>query len=96
MFANCKARGLNFEDTKLTDPEKLHLLTAIVAVAWATRAARTALGKAAPPKKKHGHFAKSYFRTGFDFIRNRLKANPDKALDEWRNLKLTIENARVV
>ena len=89
MFANAKTRGLNFEDTRLTDPEKLHLLTAIVALAlaWAARAARTKLGFAAPPRKAHGYLAKSYFRTGFDFIRNRLRANPDKAVTEWIALK---------
>lgn len=73
---------MNFEDTRLTDPAKLHLLTAIVALAlaWAARAARTKLGSSAPPRKSHGYLAKSYFRTGFDFIRNRLRASPDNAI----------------
>jgi len=98
MFANAKTRGLNFEDTRLTCPAKLHLLTAIVAlaIAWAARAARTKLGTAAPPRKAHGHLAKSYFRTGLDFIRNRLKSDPQNALTEWLNLKTDRKSSRVV
>ena len=98
MFANAKTRGLNFEDTRLTDPEKLHLLTAIVALAlaWAARAARTKLGFAAPPRKAHGYLAKSYFRTGFDFIRNRLRSDPDNAVTEWANLRTTVKMPGVV
>ena len=88
-LANAKTRGLNFVDTRLTDPEKLPLLTAIVALApaWAARAARTKLGFAAPPRKAHGYLAKSYVQTGFYFIKNRLRENPDKAITEWIALK---------
>ena len=51
-LGNTKTRGLNFEDTRLTDPAKLHLLTALIAlaVAWSVRAARTCLGHDAPPR----------------------------------------------
>lgn len=98
MFANAKTRGLNFEDTRLTDPDKLHLLTAIIALAlaWAARAARTKLGQSAPPRKAHGYLAKSYFRTGFDFIRNRLRSDPDNAVTEWANLRTTVKMPGVV
>ena len=43
LFGKAKTRGLNFEDTRLTDPARLHLLTAIaaLAIASAVRAART-------------------------------------------------------
>lgn len=98
MFANAKTRGLNFEDTRLTDPAKLHLLTAIIAlaIAWAARAARTKLGFKAPPRKPHGYLAKSYFRTGFDFIRNRLRSDPQNPLTEWINLKTARKTQGVV
>lgn len=98
LFGNTKTRGLNFEDTRLTDPAKLHLLTAIVALAaaWAIRAARTVLGQTAPPRKSHGYLAKSYFRTGFDFIRNRLRSDPDNAITEWINLNIQPKKTRVV
>ena len=102
MFANAKTRGLNCEDTRLTDPAKLHLLTAIIAlaIAWAVRAARTKLGCKVPLRKNHGYLAKSYFRTGFDFIRNRFRSDPQNAVldqDQWGNERKTkITQSRVV
>ena len=98
IFADSKTRGLNFEDTRLTDPEKLHLLTAIVAIAiaWANRAASVVLGKAAPARKTHGYFEKSYFRTGFDFLRTSLRSDPEPVLKLWENLAKACMNERVV
>jgi hypothetical protein len=98
LFGNTKTRGLNFEDTRLTNPAKLHLLTAIVAlaVAWSVRAARTRLGYDAPPRKTHGYLARSYFRTGFTFLRNRLRSDHPDTLVEWINLPITLKNLRVV
>lgn len=98
LFGNTKTRGLNFEDTRLTDPAKLHLLTAIIAlaVAWSVRAARTCLGADAPPRKTHGYLARSYFRTGFTFLRNRLRANHPNTLAEWLNLPNTLKKQGVV
>jgi hypothetical protein len=98
LFGNTKTRGLNFEDTRLTDPAKLHLLTALIAlaVAWSVRAARTCLGHDAPPRKTHGYLAKSYFRTGFTFLRNRLRSDHPDILVEWRNLPNTHNRTRVV
>jgi hypothetical protein len=91
-------RGLNFEDTRLTNPAKLHLLTALVAlaVAWSVRAARTRLGLDAPPRKTHGYLARSYFRTGFTFLRNRLRSDHPNTLTESRNLPKTVKSQRVV
>ncbi len=61
LFGDTKTRGLNLEDTRLTDPRKLDLLLALVAlsVAWAGRAAVLLLGRRAPKRKCHGYFAKS-------------------------------------
>lgn len=98
LFGNTKTRGLNLEDTRLTDPAKLHLLTAIVAlaVAWSVRAARTRLGHDAPPRKAHGYLARSYFRTGFTFLRNRLRSDHPDTLVEWINLPKALKKTRVV
>ena len=98
LFGNTKTRGLNFEDTRLTDPAKLHLLTALVAlaVAWSVRAARTCLGQDAPPRKAHNYLARSYFHTGFTFLRNRLRSDHPDTLVEWRNLPKTLRKAGVV
>jgi hypothetical protein len=88
LFGDAKTRGLNLEDTRLTDPRKLGLLMSLVALAlaWAGRAAADAIGANAPPRKSHGHYAKSWFRTGFDHIRNRLRTTPLDALKPWRRL----------
>ena len=98
LFSNTKTRGLNFEDTRLTDPAKLHLLTALVAlaVAWSVRAARTRLGFDAPPRKSHGYLARSYFRTGFTFLRNRLRSDHPETLIEWTKLPKSLRKTRVV
>ena len=98
LFGNTKTRGLNFEDTRLTDPAKLHLLTALIAlaVAWSVRAARTRLGHDAPPRKARGALARSYFRTGVTCRRNRLRSDHPNTLVEWRNLPKTLRKKRVV
>ena len=98
LFGNTKTRGLNFEDTKLTAPAKLALLTAIVAlaIAWSVRAARTVLGQNAPPRKAHGYLAKSYFRVGFTHLRNLMRANDPNIVIEWVRLKISGILVRVV
>lgn len=88
LFGDAKTRGLNLEDTRLTDPRKLALLMALVALAivWAGRAAADLLGPRSPRRKSHGHFAQSWFRIGFDRIRNLLSSNHSAAIDAWRRL----------
>jgi Transposase DDE domain len=88
MFADLKTRGLNLEDTGLTDPRKLDLLMAIVALAlaWAGRAACDLLGRGEPKRKAHGHLAKSWFRTGLERVRNLLRSQPPTAIAPWRIL----------
>ena len=77
LFADSKTRGLNLEDTRLTLARKLSLLIAITAVAIALlcRAATKLLGSKYPARKKHGYCAKSWFRTGLDEVRRRLRSN---------------------
>jgi Transposase DDE domain len=91
MFGDAKTRGLNLEDTRLTQPRKLALLMALVAlaIAWAGRAAAILLGPGSPKRKSHGYFAQSWFRTGFDRIRNLLASDDPAATDPWRRLKKT-------
>jgi hypothetical protein len=88
LFGDTKTRGLNLEDTRLTDPRKLDLLLALVAlsIAWAGRAAALLLGRRTPKRKTHGYFAKSWFRTGFDHVRSLLRTDPPAAIVPWRNL----------
>ncbi len=88
LFGDAKTRGLNIEDTRLTNPRKLALLMALVAlaIAWAGRAAADLLGQGSPRRKSHGHLAQSWFRTGFDRLRNLLRAGDGDALTAWRRL----------
>ncbi len=88
LFGDAKTRGLNLEDTRLTDPRKLGLLMGLVAlaIAWAARAARDLLGTRWPRRKSHGYLEKSWFRTGFDRIRNLLRSDPLEAVAQWRQI----------
>jgi hypothetical protein len=72
----------------LTNPRKLALLMALVAlaIAWAGRTAADLLGSGSPKRKFHGRRAQSWFRTGFDRLRNLLGAGRDDALNAWRRL----------
>ncbi len=99
LFGDTKTRGLNLEDTRLSDPRKLDLLMGLVAlaIAWAARAARDLLGTRWPRRKAHGYLEKSWFRTGFDQIRRLLRSDPLKAIEPWLRIALKpIQNARVV
>ncbi len=99
LFDDAKTRGLNLEDTRLTDPRKLGLLMGLVAlpIAWAARAARDLLGTKWPRRKAHGYLGKSWVRTGFDQIRHLLRSNPLEAIAPWLRIALKpIQNDRVV
>ena len=98
LFADAKTRGLNIEDTRLTSPRKLDLLMALVtlALAWAGRTAHDLLGSREPERKTHGHLAKSWFRLGFDCIRNRLRTKPENAIRAWLRIAKHRKNPRVV
>ena len=88
LFGDVKTRGFNLEDTRLTSTEKLGLLLAVVAlaVAWVCRTATDLMGKSAPKRKKHGYYAKSWFRIGFDELRRRLRTKPDIAIASWAKI----------
>jgi len=98
MFGDTKTRGLNIEDTRLTDPAKLTLLMALVAlaIAWAARTAKNALGNDWPPRKPHGYLAQSWFRTGFDLIRNLLRSDPLSAVAPWGRIAMPSPKIRRV
>ena len=56
-------------------------------VALGGRTAANLLGPAAPKRKPHGHLAKSWFRIGFDRIRNLLRSDPVAAIAAWLRLR---------
>lgn len=82
MFADTKTRGLNIEDTHITDPKKLATLLVVIALAvtWAYRCATRVMGRKAIPKKAHGRRQKSWFRKGFDALRSWILHQPDQAI----------------
>ena len=87
-LGDAKTRGLNIEDTRLTDPGKLDLLMGLVALAlaWAGRTATDLPAPNVPRRKAHGHYAKSWFRIGFDRIRQLLRTNTQEAVKPWQRI----------
>ncbi len=88
LFGDAETRGFNLEDTRLTSADKLGLLLAVVAlaVAWVCRTATDLTGTKAPKRKKHGYYAKSWFRIGFDELRRRLGTKPERAIASWAKI----------
>jgi hypothetical protein len=82
MFADSKTKGLNLEDTRLKNKHKLSMLIALTALATALAcsAASEKLGCKYPPRRKHGYCERSWFRTGFDELRRRLRTAIDAPL----------------
>lgn len=91
LFAETKTRGLNLEDTHMTNPRKLSLLMVIVslAIACAQLAARKVQGRIGIKRAAHGYRRKSTFRTGFDALRAWIQSQDD----ELRQLGLLAQNA---
>ncbi len=91
LFAETKTRGLNLEDTHMTDPRKLSVLMAVIslAIACAQLAARKIQGRIGIKRASHGYRRKSTFRTGFDVLRAWIQTQSD----ELRRLCLLAENA---
>lgn len=85
MFADAKTRGLNIEDTHITDPDKLATLLVVIALAitWAYCCATRVMGRKAISRKRHGRREKSWFRTGLDALRNWILHQHDQALNAW-------------
>lgn len=74
LFGCLKTRGFRFEDTRITQPERIQKLVAVLAIAfaWAHRIGEWRHGNDPIKVKKHGRLAKSLFRYGLDFIRELL------------------------
>jgi len=74
LFGILKSRGFRFEETHLTEGERINKLLALLTLAtlWAFKVGEW-LHQQAPLKiKKHGRLAKSIFRYGLDFLRSTL------------------------
>lgn len=89
----CQDPRLHIEGTPLTDTRKLGLLMTLVAlaIAWVGRAAADQLEKHTPLRKSQGHYAESFFRSGFDDIRNRPRTAPLEAIQPWHRQRSKIQ-----
>ena len=102
LFGDSKTRGLNMEDTRLTQPAKLNTLLVIItlAMAWAYACATAIKGTKAIKTRAHGYRYKSWFRLGFDQLRKWILHQPERAAEIWRRIwpkrKSTFQTARVV
>lgn len=87
FFAHSKTRGLNIEDTRMTDSQKLKTLFGLVAIAcaWCEKSASKLMGHGSViQKKKHGYLEKSIFRFGFDHLRKWIIYDTPKAVYPWK------------
>jgi transposase len=74
LFGILKSRGFRFEETHLTEGDRINKLLALLTLAtvWAFKVGAW-LHEQEPLKiKKHGRLAKSIFRYGLDFLRATL------------------------
>lgn len=85
LFADTKTRGLNLEDTHLTNPAKIETLMALLALAitWTYRCATRTMGMKAIPRKTHGRRQKSWFRIGLDALRQAIAHQSYWAAQAW-------------
>ena len=102
LFGDSKTRGFNMEDTRLTQPAKLGSLLVILtlAMAWAYACATAIMGTKPIKTKAHGYRCKSWFRLGFDQLRNWILHQPIRAAQIWSRIwpksKNSIIRPRVV
>lgn len=90
LFGDATTRGLNLEDTRLTDPRKLDLLRALVALAlaWAGRAASDLFGKREPAQRAR--------ISGPVLVPHRLRPYPKPPQDRPGNRPRTMASHRKI
>ena len=88
LFADSKSRGMNLEDTAMTDTEKLSTLLAIVTLAmvFSYACARKLPRRQRSRKGPHGYPRKSCFRTGFDALRNWIIHDANAVIALWKEI----------
>jgi Transposase DDE domain len=95
LFQSLKSRGFRFEETHLTDLEKIKKLMAVLAIgfAWAHRIGEWLAEKKPIFLKNHGNQKRpeySYFRYGLDFIRDLIFQPTRKKREFQRCLALIL------
>jgi hypothetical protein len=89
MFKGFKSGGFELEATRITNPDRLETLTAVLAIAFcAAYRAGEQENRACPiPTKKHGYKQKSLFRTGLDLLRRTLATQKRTWRKIWRKIE---------
>lgn len=90
LFGCLKSRGFNCEDTHLTDPERIEVLMAALALAffWAHRVGVWKNDREPLTVKKHGRKEKSVFRYGLDELKTIIHNFTARKNDFIRLLRL--------
>jgi hypothetical protein len=86
LFSCLKGRGFNFEDTRLTQQERIEKLLFLLAIAfcWAHKTGEWRHEQKPINVKKHGRLAVGYFRYGLDFLRDKLLNDSEICLNFFR------------
>ena len=87
LFGAFKSRGFRFEDTHMTDPERISKLIALMAIAfcWAHNTGEWLNDREPIEIKKHGRKAISLFRYGLDHLREML-LNINEKYQEFKDM----------
>lgn len=81
LFSCLKGKGFNFEDTRITELERIESMMSVlsIAFAWAHKVGDWRHESQKPIKaKKHGRLSVSYFRYGLDWIQQALLAGQSR------------------
>jgi len=86
LFGDMKTRGFNLEDTRLTNKAKINTLLVVLTLAmtWGYACATRVQKLKSIRRKTHGRREKSFFRIGYDALRNWINLKPEKAANVWR------------
>ena len=93
LFSCLKGKGFNFEDTRITELERIESMMAVlsIAFAWAHKVGDWRHKNQKPIKaKKHGRLSVSYFRYGLDWIRQALLAGQSRIAQLEQTIGLLI------
>ncbi|MEE1578089.1 MAG: IS4 family transposase [Deltaproteobacteria bacterium] len=87
LFGAFKSRGFRFEETHMTDPERISKLIALMAIAfcWAHNTGEWLNDREPIEIKKHGRKAISLFRYGLDHLREML-LNINEKYQEFKDM----------
>ncbi len=97
-FGDVETRGFDLEDTRFSNPAQLDTLFVplALAVAWAAKTADILVGKKHRKTKSHGYLATSYFRIGFDQLRNSDTSSTESCRCSLQTSTIVIQESPVV